>query len=195
MQSPEFVIPKTWCKDNVVHSQKIKEHLCGQPSIAVEVLSDDDSITTYESEIDDQLQPYIEVEDSESINGKYNDLQSSVMSVSNDNYNSFLLPSLLPDHGSVKVTVKGVNDTVLMAAAEASASKYIKQMVEERNNAVKLTLHYRDLVEDLQSKNRKLHCTMNDRADTIRRFWRNSILESGSRGGLCMMKALHNVSI
>ena len=40
-------------------------------------------------------------------------------------------------------------------------------------------------MEDLQSKNQKLHCTMNDRAYTIRRFWRNSILESGSRGVMC----------
>lgn len=185
-------MPKTWCKDNVVQSQKLKEHFWGQMAKTVEFLSDDESITTCES--CDELQPYIELEDSESVNGKYTDLQNSVMSVDNDNYNSFLLPSFLPDCGNVTVTVKGANNTVLKAATEASASKYIKQVVEERNSAVKLALHYRDLVEDLQSKNRKLHCTMNDRVDTIRRFWRNSILESGSRGGLCVKKALDNIT-
>ena len=129
----------------MIQNQKLKKNPCGQMDKVIEFQSDNDSITTCGSETCDQLQPYIELEDSESVKEKYNDLQNSSMSVDNDNFNSFLLPSFLPDCGNVTVTVKGMNNTVLKAAAETFASKYIKKVVEQRNNAVKLTLHYRDL--------------------------------------------------
>ena len=36
---------------------------------------------------------------------------------------------------------------------------------------------------------------MNDSIDTVRKFWRDSILESGTRGGLCVKKALENNAV
>ena len=132
------------------------------------------------------------VEDKKAITMKYKELQQNNLSPDNNDYSSLLLPSFLPTctRTDVTVNVKGVNDVVLKAATEVSADKYIKSVVEERNRAVRSMLTYRDMVEDLQSKNRVLHCTMNDRIDTVKKFWRNSILEGGSRGGVCVRKAL-----
>jgi len=49
----------------VIQNQKLKKNPCGQMDKVIDFLSHDDSITTCESETCDQLQPYIELEDSE----------------------------------------------------------------------------------------------------------------------------------
>ena len=41
-------------------------------------------------------------------------------------------------------------------------------------------------VNDLQSRNRKLYCEMNDKIDTVRNFWRNSLVEGDTRSAICV---------
>ena len=184
---------KTWCWDDEMEIQRLKERSRARMARAAECSSDNEDSDSI-SETCHQPQPFLNFHDSQSTKMNYNKLQKTVMSLQNDDYNSFLLPSLLPTRDNVTVSVKGVNDAVLKVATETSAAKYLKQVIDERNTAVRQTLCYRDLVEDLQSKNRMLHCTMNNRIDTVRNFWRNNILEGSTRGGLCVKKALENVT-
>ena len=185
---------KTWCWDDEMEIQELKRHSRERMAKANEYSSEDGSNSELETCI--QPEPVKGSQDSTTIIRKYHDLLNSLDDTSTDNsYNSFLLPSFLPTSDNVTVNVKGVKDPVLKTVTEISASKFIHRIVEERDDAVKLTMHYRNLVEDLQSKNRKLYCTMNDSIDTVRNFWRNNILESGTRGGLCVKKALENNAV
>ena len=161
--------------------QELKNPSRARMAKAAECSSDDDSSYAFESLDQPEQFKELDPEMSKGVKRKYNDLQHSEMSVDNDKYNSFLLPSFLPNCGEVTVHVKGIKDAVLTTASEVSSSKFINKIVEEKNDAVKLTMHYRNLVEALQSENRKLHCTMNDSIDTVRKFWRNSILEGRTR--------------
>ena len=52
------------------------------------------------------------------------------------------------------MNVKGVKYPILKDVTEISASKFIHRVVEERNSAVKLTIHHRNLVEDLVKKSK-----------------------------------------
>ena len=66
---------------------------------------------------------------------------------------------------------------------------YISQLSSERDAALEEAHSYRIQVDELRTKNRKLHCEMNDRVDVIRNFWRNSIAEGSTRAGLCVLSA------
>jgi hypothetical protein len=110
----------------------------------------------------------------------------------NDNYNSLLLPSFVNNSGSVKVFVEGVNNSIIKTAAKISAEHYIAKVTSERDAALKEARSYRNEIDGLRSKNRKLCCEMNDRIDVIRNFWRNNIAEGSTRGGLCVQNALRN---
>ena len=126
------------------------------------------------------------------VKSKYSELQQNSVSSENE-HDPLLLPTFLPTCTDVKVNVEGVDDDIFKTATKVSASKYITSMFEENNDTGNLLLHYRDKIEDLQSKNRKLHCVMNDRTDIVRNLWRNSILEGNTRGAMCVKKALSNV--
>ena len=126
-------------------------------------------------------------------NDKYSTLQQSLLDEATqpntDNYSSLLLPSFVQKSGNVKVFVEGTNDSVITTATKISAEYDIAQLTSERDAALEEARSYRDQVDNLRSKNRKLYCEMHDRVEVIRNFWRNNI-EGSTRGGLCVQTAL-----
>ena len=52
--------------------------------------------------------------------------------------------------------------------------------------------YYRDLAEELKRDNRRLHVEMSEKVETVRKFWRNSILEERTRAGIMIMLAIRN---
>jgi len=105
--------------------------------------------------------------------------------VENDSSPSVLLPAYVPPLEEVNVQVKGSNGLLKM-----SAKHYVSRLITERNEAVLSAQLFRNQVDQLRSKNRKLYCEMHDRIDTIRDFWRNNIVEGNSRAGLCLKMAV-----
>ena len=103
----------------------------------------------------------------------------------NDSSPSVLLPAYVPPLEDINVQVKGSN-----RLAKISAKHYIGCLVTERNEAVLSAQLFRNQVDQLRSKNRKLYCEMHDRIDTIRNFWRNNIAEGSSRAGMYLKMAL-----
>lgn len=86
--------------------------------------------------------------------------------------------------------VEGSNDVI----ENLSAKQYIESLREERNIAIRSARLLRSLVDELRRKNRKLHCDMHDKIDTVRDFWRNNLVEGSSRSGLCVKLALQKQS-
>ena len=133
---------------------------------------------------------------SEQIDDDYSTLQQSllneVMQPGSNKYSSLLLPPFVQKCGSVKVFVEGTNNLVLSTASRMTVEHYISQLSNERNAALEEARSYRNQVDELRTKNRKLHCEMNDRVDVIRNFWRNSIAEGSTRAGLCVLSAQKN---
>lgn len=104
-----------------------------------------------------------------------------------DSSPSVLLPAYPPPLEKVNVQVKGNSGLTNM-----SAKHYIGHLIAERNDAVLSAQLFRNQVDQLRNKNRKLYCEMHDRIDTIRNFWRNNIAEGSSRAGLCVKMAVMN---
>ena len=102
-----------------------------------------------------------------------------------DSSPSVLLPAYPPPLEKVNVQVKGNSGLTNM-----SAKHYIGHLIAERNDAVLSAQLFRNQVDQLRNKNRKLYCKMHDRIDTIRNFWRNNIAEGSSRAGLCVKMAV-----
>ena len=71
---------------------------------------------------------------------------------------------------------------------------YVERLVDERDTAVKTICLLRNKVEDLQSRNRKLYCEMNDKIDTIRNFWQNRLVEGDTRSGMFVKLAVQKNS-
>ena len=90
---------------------------------------------------------------------------------------------------NVKVYVKGASDNVKGVASQIAAQQYISQIAKERDKALEMARSYRNHVDELQAKNRRLHCEMNDRVDVIRNFWRNNIAEGSTRAGRSVQRA------
>ena len=70
--------------------------------------------------------------------------------------------------------------------------EYINDLKKERDDALFTARIYRNQVDKLQSKNRKLYCDMYDNIDTIRNFYRNDIAEGHSRAAVCVKLAFKN---
>ena len=103
----------------------------------------------------------------------------------NDNSPSVLLPAYSPPLQKVNIQVEGDD-----GLTNVSAKFYIDRLMKERDEALLSAQLFRNQVDQLRSKNRKLYCEMHDRIDTIRNFWRNNIAEGSSRPGLCVKMAV-----
>ena len=101
---------------------------------------------------------------------------------------SLLLPAVIVEPSeniTGTVHIKNNNET-----EQIPVKVYVEKLVNERDTAVKTIRSLRNKVEDLQSKNRKLYCEMNDKIDTIRNFWRNRLVEGDTRSGMCVKLAV-----
>ena len=103
----------------------------------------------------------------------------------NDSSPSVLLPAYSPPLEKVNIQIEGNNGW-----SNVSAKCYIGHLIRERDEALLSAQLFRNQVDQLRSKNRKLYCEMHDRIDTIRNFWRNNIAEGSSRPGLCVKMAV-----
>ena len=84
-----------------------------------------------------------------------------------------LLPSLL-----LPETSKSIADNRLIECSS------------ERDKALKDALHYRTLVEKLETDLAELKTTMHHRVAAVRDFWRNKVLEGESRSGMILRCSL-----
>ena len=130
---------------------------------------------------------------------RYSHLQMSTMhdalNPESENYTSLLLPSFVQPSDNVQVYVQGMDDSVKTVATKIVAQQYLSQLTKERDDALNVARSYRDQVDALRTRNRKLYCEMNDRVDTIRNFWRNNIVEGSTRAGRCVRKAIKKIYI
>lgn len=60
----------------------------------------------------------------------------------------------------------------------------------ERDNALLLARQYRDMVEQSQEEKRKLKTELEKKVEVVRNFWRNKVVEGGSRSGQILRAAL-----
>ena len=60
----------------------------------------------------------------------------------------------------------------------------------ERDQAKLLARQYRDLAEECQAEKRRLKQELEQRVETVRNFWRNQIVEGGSRAGRVLRSSL-----
>ena len=118
-------------------------------------------------------------------------VKRSLSEIENNCSSSLLLPAIVQPSEQITVHVQSGNNEVEKVAVE----ECIKNLVGERDAAMKTVRYLRNQVEDLQSRNRKIYCEMNDKIDTVRNFWRNRLVEGDTRSGMCVKLAIQrNVS-
>ena len=121
------------------------------------------------------------------VNNAYIKLIKSMKSEMENNCSpSLLLPAIVQPSEQITVHIQSSNNEIEKVAVK----KCIENLVDERDAAIKTVRYLRNQVEDLQSRNRKLYCEMNDKIDTVRNFWRNRLVEGDTRSGTCVKLAV-----
>ena len=72
----------------------------------------------------------------------------------------------------------------------AHCKDVVKAVRKERDQALMLARQYRNEVEECREEKRELKCKLERRMELIRGFWRNKIIEGGSRSGRILRAAL-----
>lgn len=98
-----------------------------------------------------------------------------------DDFDALLLPS-----------VSSTSRPKASAIERCVAASYIKQLEDERNKAVREALLYRNLAEQMRKEKRDTHHKMSRQCETIRDFWRNTLVEGCSRSGKMVRQAMLN---
>ena len=65
----------------------------------------------------------------------------------------------------------------------------IEDIRTERDKALRDTLLYRNIAEQLRREKRVLHNKLTGKCETIRDFWRNNLVEGCTRGGRMVREA------
>ena len=121
------------------------------------------------------------------VDNAYNNLvENSLSEMENNCSPSLLLPAIVQPSEQITVHIKNSSNVVEKLAVK----ECLENLVDERDTAIKTVRLLRSKVEDLQSKNRKLYCEMNDKIDTVRNFWRNRLVEGDTRSGMCVKLAV-----
>jgi len=78
---------------------------------------------------------------------------------------------------------------------KVQVQQYVKEE-QDRDAAFQTIRMLRNKVEELHGDKRKLYYEMNNKIDTVRKFWRNRLVEGDTRSGLCVKLAVqkNNVS-
>ena len=73
-------------------------------------------------------------------------------------------------------------------------ASHCKQQLEstrqERDTALLLARHYRDLAEASHTERRQEKHKLEEKIEVVRNFWRNQVVEGGSRSGHILCAAL-----
>ncbi len=72
--------------------------------------------------------------------------------------------------------------------ARTDCNQIVQKAREERNQALKLAQQFRNIAEQSCSEKRCLQYELESKVETVRDFWRNKIVEGGSRSG-CILRA------
>lgn len=73
---------------------------------------------------------------------------------------------------------------------DVTLEKKLLACAREKDKALRDALHYRTLVENLETDITELKTTMHRRVSAVRDFWRNNILEGRTRSGVILKRAL-----
>lgn len=104
---------------------------------------------------------------------------------------TLLLPAIIQPVDKMKVVISSTDSEI---KDPVQAERYVKQVEEDRDAAFQTVRLLRNKVEELHSEKRKLYFEMNNKIDTIRKFWRNHLVEGDTRSGLCVKLAVQKVS-
>jgi len=104
---------------------------------------------------------------------------------SQDNTGPLLLDSVLVP----------IQETTLAGHAEdlvhtAQCIEHVESARSERNQALRLVQHYRNLAEEYCREKRDLQYKLEAKIELVRDFWRNQVVEGGSRSGKILRAAL-----
>ena len=68
--------------------------------------------------------------------------------------------------------------------------EHVRTARSERDQALRLAMHYRDMAEGSHREKQDLQHRLEARVELVRDFWRNQIVEGGSRSGKMLRAAL-----
>lgn len=72
----------------------------------------------------------------------------------------------------------------------AHCAERVQVATNEKNQALRLARHYRNLAESARREKRELKHKLENEVELVRDFWRNQIVEGGSRSGKILRAAL-----
>ncbi len=72
----------------------------------------------------------------------------------------------------------------------AQCAESIRKVRNERNDALCLAQHYRDIAEKTRKEKRDLKNKLENEIEIVRNFWRNKIVEGKSRSGKILRESL-----
>ena len=72
----------------------------------------------------------------------------------------------------------------------AKCDKLIQEARTERDQALLIARQYRNVAEATRAEKRELQCELEKKIEVVRDFWRNKVVEGGSRSGLILRAAL-----
>lgn len=72
----------------------------------------------------------------------------------------------------------------------AQCIEHVRIARSERNQALRLAQHYRDVAEGTNREKRNLQRKLEVQVEIVRDFWRNQVVEGGSRSGKMLRAAL-----
>lgn len=78
--------------------------------------------------------------------------------------------------------------TVAVHAVKCKEELYAAR--KERNQALTLAQHYRNIAEATRTEKREIKKKLEGKVELVRNFWRNNIIEGGSRSGRILRAAL-----
>lgn len=95
------------------------------------------------------------------------------------------------------VTPVAEQEAVCTCSSDSPSTVIAKQCKEqlrraryERNKALSLAQHYRNVAEEKQSEKRALKSELEQQIEVVRDFWRNKVVEGSSRSGRILRAAL-----
>ena len=133
------------------------------------------------------------VEEEERERHDYREVDKAYAALVNESANSsnygppLLLPAVIQPMDKVNVKISSADSDV---KGLVQVQQYIKEVVDERDAAFHTVRLLRNKVEELHSEKRKLYYEMNNKIDTVRKFWRNRLVEGDTRSGLCVKLAV-----
>ena len=77
-----------------------------------------------------------------------------------------------------------------MSSHSVHCDKLIQEARTERDQALLMARQYRDAAESTRAEKRELQFTLEKRIEVVRDFWRNKVVEGGSRSGVMLRAPL-----